>query len=446
MAMKNNASTALYDLLVTRDFEPEVLDSTGKAVTNPEEAELFSFDWKTPEKNYGTVVVLVNENNQLEVYYGDNVGKAMDSGDKTQWYQFLEQMKQFAMRNLMSFELRNINKLKYTMQGMAAIKEGLFEGYYGTKKVSYSDQPQKTRLVIKHSRNLGEDEARYRNIDSLFVETAEGERYKVPSRSLVHGKLLARHISEGGNPYDTFGQHITDVMNEIATLSRFVRASRNKNFTGDVNELVETAVRHYQALKSKAKRMLSKRGYYEERENFDPAAFSDSEVTCEAIRDLFVEQSLDQRIEEALPILARLQETGPVKEAEQFAKWADRVVEGTWALPDSKEAQDQLREILAQELLVGPDATNAAEQIYELIGDDELFDRLQDLAMQDPDADARPIIQDRLRELGYDLDNSNNVDENIDTDGIMRTVASNMSSESVLVQNHLKRILELAKK
>jgi hypothetical protein len=446
--MENNASTALYDLLVTRDFDPEILDSSGKAVTDPSQAELFSFDWKTENKNYGTVVVLLGADQELEVYYGDNLGRSMESEDRRDWYQFLEQMKSFATRNLLSFELNNLNRLKYTMQGMAAIREGLFEGYYGTRKMSYSDQPKKTKLVIRHDRTLGEGDKRYRHIESLFVETADGERFRVPSRSLMHGKMLARHVAEGGTPYDAFGQHITEIIAEMATMSRFVRAARGRAFEGEAAAMTESAVRHYQALKAKAKRMISQRGYREEREQFDPAAFTDSEVTVEAIRDMFIENSLDQRIEEALPILARMaipmaidalsSDDSELDEARQFESWANNLVEGTWALPEGPEKIARLKKLMAEPLPVGPDATNATEQLYDLLGDDELFNQLEELARMDANADTRPAIQSRLKQLGLDniLTDMQPVaepvqQEDLDTDGVMMTRPSNMSSESV---------------
>jgi hypothetical protein len=446
--MENNASTALYNLLVTRDFDPEILDSSGKAVTDPSEAELFSFDWKTENKNYGTVVVLLGADQELEVYYGDNLGRSMESEDRRDWYQFLEQMKSFATRNLLSFELNNLNRLKYTMQGMAAIKEGLFEGYYGTRKMSYSDQPKKTKLVIRHDRTLGEGDKRYRHIESLFVETADGERFRVPSRSLMHGKMLARHVAEGGTPYDAFGQHITEIIADMATMSRFVRAARGRAFEGEARAMTESAIRHYNDLKAKAKRMISQRGYREEREQFDPAQFTDSEVTVEAIRDMFIENSLDQRIEEALPILARIaiplavdalsSDDSELDEARQFESWANNLVEGTWALPEGPEEIARLKELMAEPLPVGPDATNATEQLYDLLGDDALFDELAELAQMDANADARPAIQRRLKQLGLDniLTDRQPVaepvqQEDLDTDGVMMTRPSNMSSESV---------------
>ena len=151
--MENSAQNQLYDLLITQDFDPELKDAMGKDVTDPNKADMFTFDWKTPSKNYGTVVILIGQDRNLKIFFGDNLGRTMEREDKSDWYDFLNQLKQFSVRNnLMNFEIENINRLKYNMQGMAAIKEGLFEGYYGNRKVSYSDQPKQTRLVIKHNR------------------------------------------------------------------------------------------------------------------------------------------------------------------------------------------------------------------------------------------------------------------------------------------------------
>ena len=404
--MKNNAEQSLYDLLITQNLEPEILDSAGKPVTDPSKAELFSFDYTTENQDYGTVVILIGDNNQLEVYFGDNLGRSMEADDKSGWYDFLHQLKSFASRNMMTFGLNNIARLKYTMKGMAAIKEGLFEGYYGRKNISYSDQPKQVRLMIKHNRNIDEGEARYRAIESLFVETALGERFKLPFRNLMGGRIMARHVSEGGTPYDAFGQHIVEVISEIGTLSRFIRATRGKKFTGHTDELVEIALRHYSDLKDKAKRMISQRGYLQERDMFDPAEISESSVTTDTIRDLFIEQNVDQRIEEALPIIAQLvnKKEDKMREANEFESWANQVMEGTWALPDTPEADAKLKELMSKPLIVGADATNATEQLYDLVGDDVLFDRLNDLADQDPNAncwDDEEVIN-RLGELGID--------------------------------------------
>lgn len=439
--METTVKTNLYNLLVTRDFEPEILDKSGRNVDSPEDAEMFSFDWKTPENNYGTVVILLGSDQDLQVYYGDNLNRDMDSQDKSEWYAFLKQLKTFAARNLMTFDLKNLNRLKYTMQSMSAIKEGLHESYYGNKKVSYSDQPKKTRLVIKHTRPLGEGEARYRYVESLFVETEEGERFKLPFTKLVGGRAMARHIAEGGTPYDAFGQHICEMVNDMNILSRFVRAAKHKNYDAEAARMVNEAIRHYSDLKQKVKKIIGQRGYAEARNTFKPAAATDGEAQLENIRNMFIEQSLDSRIEEALPVLAKLsqktEDTG-MKEFKEFESWVENVVEGTWAVPDTDVEVDQLKLLMSKPFPVGPDATNATEQLYDIIGDDRLFDELADLAAQDPNADARPLVQARLEELGYNIDFS--VEEDLDTDGVMMTRQSNMSSESIERLKYLSRL------
>ena len=459
--MENTAQNQLYDLLVTRDFDPEMKDAQGKDVSDPAEADMFTFDWKTPNKNYGTVVILIGQDRNLKIFFGDNLGRTMEREDKSDWYDFLNHLKQFSVRNnLMNFDIENINRLKYNMQGIAAIKEGLFEGYYGTRKVSYSDQPKQTRLVIKHNRTLGEDDARFRYVESLYVETGDDQRFKLPFTNLIGGRAMARHVSEGGTPYDTFGQHISEIVKEMNILNKFVRASKNKQFDTAAADLAETAVRHYQDLKAKAKRMISQRGYLDELQTFDPAEITDSDALAEDIRNMFIEQSLDARIEAAIPVLARLSRPRDkdMQEIAEFESWAESVTEGTWATPDTAQTKKQLQQLMAKELPVGPDATNATEQLYDLLGDDQLFDQLAELADQDPDADARPLIQARMAELGINIElPADEVPEpadpaaaatppveepvqaeNLDVDGVMMTKPSNMSSESV------ERILRLA--
>jgi len=408
MAQENNASQQLYDLLVTRDLDPKSLDAMGKPTVNPGEADLFSFNYKTENSDYGTVVVLVNGDNDLEVYYGDNLGRGMERDDRGDWYDFLAAIRNLAKRNLLTFSLNNMNKLKYSMKSMADLAEGLvMEAWKGTSKTSYSNQPGKSKVIIKHSRAIGEGEARFRNIESLFVENSQGERFKMPFRSIAGAKAMARHVSEGGTPYDGFGQHISDTINEINTLGKFIRASRSNAFAQNESALsiVEDAVKHYADLKRKAKKMISRRGYKEIFAAYDPMAITELDETVNRVREVFVNSSLDTRIEEALPILAKIQEEN-MKEADIFEQWADRITEGTWALPDSQEQMAKLKELMSEPLQCGPDGEYATEQLYDLIGDDELFDDIYVLSQKDPNADCRDLVKARLADFDIVIDES----------------------------------------
>jgi len=403
-----NASTQLNDLLVTKNFDVEALDAkTGRPPVddqgNPDMANAteFRFDF-VPEsgKNYGSVVILLGSDNELLMFFGDNIGKTMEAEDKAEWFSLLEQLKRFATKNFMSFTPQNIGKLKYSRQTQAGINEGLFESWQGKGDMSWNGKPTEARLVIKHKKKLGEADARFRYVESIYVETAEGERFKMKSRSLSAGKAMLEHVRQGGNPYDVRGQHINEIVEELSVLSRFRRANANKVLEGDTKSLVEQTNSYYKNMHSVLKHLGSPRGYKSYFESWSPAEITGGNLVVEDIKQLFVEQSIDHRIEEALPLLARItQEANAMKEAKIFESWINNLVEGTWAIPETPEQKQTLVDLMSKELPVGADATNATEQLYDVFGDDMLFDQLQELADADANADARSVILTRMEEL-----------------------------------------------
>jgi hypothetical protein len=407
MANDINIANDLYDLLATHNFDVEAADKSGNPVS-PTDARIFKFDWvSSGGTNYGTAVIVIGEEDDLMLFFGDNLGKGMEEPDKSEWYAFLQQMANFSTRHgFHTFSPKNLNALKHTMTGLAAIKEGLFESYYGTRRVSYMGEPTDARLVINHNRVLGEDDKRYRYVESLFIETADGEKFKMQFRNLSGGRAMLEHVRQGGKPYDVRGQHITEIVQEMAVLARFHRASRGRVFEAQTQQLVEQAQTYYRTLQNSLKHLSSHRGYTQYFESWSPTEGLEGEALVEDLKTMFIEQTLDARIEDALPTLAKLQQQGErMKEAEIFESWANRLVEGTWALPETPEQQAKLNDLMSKELIVGPDATNATEQLYDVIGDDQLFDSLQDLASRDPRANVwdDTDVQKRLQELGIQL-------------------------------------------
>jgi hypothetical protein len=193
------------------------------------------------------------------------------------------------------------------------------------------------------------------------------------------------------------------MVTELNVLSRFRRANHGRIFEGDTAALVEQTNAYYETARRALKSLSTKSGYNTYFESWDPEQVTEEAMVIEGLKHLFITQTLDQRIEEALPILARIQQQGTeMKEANIFEAWARQLVEGTWATPDTPEKRATLVQLMSAEFPVGPDATNATEQLYDIMGDDVLFDRLETLSTQDADADARQIIYDRMQELTND--------------------------------------------
>ena len=406
MAQELNIEQKLADLLDTRDFYPETLGKDGRPA-DAAEAKTFTFDYVSgSSKNYGTMVIVLANDNEMMIMYGDNLGKTMeDPDDRDEFFEFQQQLMELANRNRWDGTLMDISKLKRVQAGIAAIKEGLFEGYYGNRRTSYSGEPTEARLVINHNRVLGENDKRYRYVESLFIETADSERYKLAFTNLAGGRAMLEHVRQGGKPYDIRGCHINEMVTEMKVLSRFNRASQGRVVEGVTQEITTQAHTYYQSLRESVKRMSTPRGYSSYFESWHPAEIGEQEELVENIKTMFIEQTLDSRIEEALPLLARIQQQGnAMKEADIFESWINTLAEGTWNLPETPEQLQKLKEMMSKELIVGPDATNATEQLYDLVGDDELFDRLDELAERDPRANAwnDTKVMARLQELGID--------------------------------------------
>jgi hypothetical protein len=405
---QNSIASELNDLLITRDFDVNALSTkTGKPAVNSRgvpdtnEADMFSFDWIGPTgKNYGTMVILLDQSGGMTVYFGDNLGRTMDPEDKLAWYGdpdtdnsgFLEQLKNFAIRTSKvrgGFSLENMSRLKYAIAGQAA----LTESFYGTRKISYSGLATEARLMIKHSKVLDENDARFRYVESLFIETAQGERFRLPFRKLSGGRAMLEHVRQGGNPYDFRGQHISETVSQITTLGQFRRAHQGRVFEGAAADLITETNEYYHNLNRNLKNIAHHRGYAQYFESWKPAEISETDMVVEDLKGLFTETRIDPRIESALPMLAKIQREAQImKEADIFESWANNLVEGTWALPDTPEKMDQLKMWLSEPHPVGPDASDAKDVLGDYIGDDNLFDQLEELAEEDPDADAVPLV------------------------------------------------------
>jgi len=210
-------------------------------------------------------------------------------------------------------------------------KDKIAEGYYPMgKKASYSDAVPTVKIVIEHSRVIEEGEQRYRNINRIFLENQEGERYLLDTKKPGIARVYARHIAEGGKVNDDRWNHVHSLCEEYSKMAGFVRATRNGQFNESAQSLVNEGIAHYVSLRESLSRMTGKRGYNAYFESWTPALMED-EGDETNLNELFVQETLDPRIESVMPILNRIHkkvaESVVDKEMNKLAEWADSLVE-----------------------------------------------------------------------------------------------------------------------
>tara|TARA_B100000674_G_scaffold444350_1_gene409881 strand:- start:132 stop:1709 length:1578 start_codon:yes stop_codon:yes gene_type:complete len=198
----------------------------------------------------------------------------------------------------MSEELARITKLA-----------GVNEGLTGSKRRSYENL-DKTRLIIRHKGSVDETVpgARSRQIQSLYIENEDGERFKYPMTHLAGARAMQRHVANGGKPYDDFGQHLIQASEDIAKLNSFSRYVSNKDQLNDnASDMIDKTKLKLENLRAYVKN-LSKQSHYEETvksfKTVEDRVLDDE--TRESYREKFTIKSLDDRVEEALPVIHRL--------------------------------------------------------------------------------------------------------------------------------------------
>ena len=396
----------LFEKIRDRFEDVSLGNDNAKATSDPEKARFFNFDYVVNDHNHGNITMSLIDETSLKVYFSKNISKDLSEEERHEWYSFLRELREFARRNLLSFEPRDITRstLKHRDIAQQSKADSTYDKdevvaesrMYGTLNRSFESFGP-VRIKLAHSKPIVDEAhgARSRNIAAVFVENDQGERFRLPFTSLTGARAMARHVSAGGVPTDELGTHITEMVNEMMTLRPFIRGVQRRTFEDTVTkEMIESAFGYHGLLKNTLKKIKGKRGYTEYKETFKPALVED-EVNVEELKELFVKKTLDERIEQALPLVHKAynimkENNNPF--SKQFESWANTIAEGSWALPDTEDEVGKLIELLAEPLPVGVDAQNATNALYNIVGNDQLFDRLGELADIDPEADARDTI------------------------------------------------------
>ena len=410
-------------------------DDGGAVTANPADARFFDFDFVIEGNNLGRVSISINDTGNLKIFFSQGITEDTDETTQDLWFDFLREMRFFAKRRLMRFDTRDITKsnldktdFQYLAQKQSngTQEETMAESkMFGSSKTS-KRKVGETLLIVRHDGKIDDSipGSRSRKIKNIFIQNAEGERFKSPFAWLPLGRALQRHVYHGGMPHDDHGKDIIETAAKCLQLASFQKHVRNK--TKSMNpDAMNISERTSAKLKSLRNHMecLSQQKYYEDwKEQFQPKSASPvvlDAATMESYKDTFTVRGFDEGLAEAFPLIhSIMQEEGEVdleayvgeakeedicpeckespcecddteeiKEFAAFESWAHQIAEGVLT-PDITNG---LQDLLAQDLQLG--ASGELVQSLQGIGIDdetgaELFASLNQLAKMNPNADS----------------------------------------------------------
>jgi len=310
-------------------------DENGAATADSESAVFFEFEFQEDSDTFGSVSVSIADGETMKVFYNRNLVDKIDEDSKGEWYAFLKELKDFAVEHQLRFDVRDITKSNLSKQDyenladtnktvntdemseelnritkLAGVEKApVAEGLTGTSKSSFENL-NKTKLIIRHKGKVDETVpgSRSRQIQSLYIENEEGERFKYPMTHLAGARAMQRHVSNGGRPHDEFGEHIVATSEDIAKLNSFSRYVTNKDQLNDnAGDIIEQTKLKLENLRGYMKNIAKQSHYEAASKDFKTA---DEQVlddeTVNKMREKFTMTNLDSRVEDALPIINRI--------------------------------------------------------------------------------------------------------------------------------------------
>src|SRR5210317_1484762 len=305
-------------------------DENGAATADPSSAVFFEFEFAEDADTFGSVSISLADGENMKVYYNRDLVNKIDEDSRDEWYAFLKELKDFAVEHQMRFDVRDITKNNLTKQDYENLADtnktvntdemqeeldritklaGIREGLTGTAKRSYENL-DKTKLIIRHKGKVDETVpgARSRQIQSLYIENEDGERFKYPLTHLAGARAMMRHVANGGRPHDEFGQHIVSTSEDIAKLNSFSRYASNKDQLNDnAGDIIEQTKLKLENLRGYMKNLSNQTHYENASKDFKTSEeqILDDE-TVNKLREKFTMKNLDNRVEDALPLINRI--------------------------------------------------------------------------------------------------------------------------------------------
>ena len=305
MLSSESVAEKIFKVLKGNGHSLKLYTDEGADTVDPSQARRFFLN------DTGTMVSLDETDTRREIKV--SLGQGVEHADLKDT---LYQIKNLANRSIIEYTLKQYSKqiepkdFDYQAQkvrDMNTVNEAIGAAY-GSSKSSYQ-KLESARLVIKHNKPVNEEQrgSRSRNIQAIYIENAEGERYRFPSNNLAGGRAMLRHVKEGGTPYDDFGKHIIEQCNELKKLKEFKRYSEKNGLVNeDTADIVEAVSGRISSIRETLNKMKGSRSYatalaaFESKdEQLDEDDFSD-------VKDKFTVSYFDENVEGALPYVQAL--------------------------------------------------------------------------------------------------------------------------------------------
>ena len=359
--------------------------------------------------------------------------------DDDGWLKFLEELSTFAQGHGMDFDIQNPSQSNLDKRDPIGEAKMTESRLFGTSRTSFQEMGE-AKIIVKHSQpvNYNAPNGRTQHIERIFIENTVGERFAYPVKHLNGARALARHVAEGGTPYDGIGQHIIGLSEEMSKLRFFKNyVDRSPIISENMGTIQSKVIERIEQVKKEIHALQTPKYYAEFRESFTTKQSREipEDVLNDWIDRLTV-RSFNEELKTVFPYIYNLVDESelPIKELDaddllsetqseeeateqyqptnefaDFERHLESIVsEDDDLFSNNEERQAQavqtLQDLFSQEVPIGTGGDNINSSLDGVIDDKKLeqaFELLAELGLDE--MDARPIVAEFLK--SYDAEN-----------------------------------------
>lgn len=416
-------SEELFDKIRARFDHVSIGNNKAERVTDASQARFFNFDYVSQDgENFGNITISLIDENSLKIYFSSNITENLNDEQLVEWYSFLKNIKNFAKRNMLTFDVRDINRSNLDLKDLKQqsgtdstfdkedldLTESRLYGLGNNKRMSFGDVGTH-KIIIKHKDQIDPERhgSRGRQIEHVFIETPVGERFLLDHTNLHGARATANHLRNGGSIGDEGSELINEMVKEMASMRHFVRSMKSRTFEdAETVGMVEAAIYRYNEVKDKLKKLQGRNGKEIIEAMLGQNSIDEDSIDIDALRERFVKKIYDDRFNEALPYVYKAykkQKEMETSESKEFMSWADSIAETNWGDDTDDRNEADLIRVMQRPIMVGMDAVDAKAILSDIgfEGAEDLFDDLVEISrVQGPDTDVRISVAEWLASNG----------------------------------------------
>lgn len=259
----------------------------------------------------------------------------------------------------------------------------------GSAKTSYQST-EGAKLIIRHNKPVNEEVrgSRSRNIQALFIENAQGERFKYPHKHLAAARTMTQHVAEGGTPYDELGQKIISLSEERSQLLKVAGYIKGQGLQEQASDIGYAVTQRLSEIKG----LLSK--YSPQRIMSD--IHEEDETNLDALKEQLTKNIFDEDIGNLLPKLnGYVKEYKTQMEAQQALSQLTQQVEESFEIQVSAIPDLELASMMVYESPT-VNTTELINMVLPVLEDQEIKSKLSQVAEYVKEGKLDPLAVDNV--------------------------------------------------